>query len=166
MAVIHDVMPRFELFQPGSIADAQKVLEQHGDDAWIMAGGLDSFDWLKDRIRQPKALVDLSGIAELKGVRATNDGIEIGAMTTLTDVQATRPSNRSTTCWPAPPRLSHRRRSATRERSAGMSRRTLVAGITGPAGRATAPAAISVTPIRRTGGIGSTRSSTQTVAWR
>ena len=45
-----------------------------------MAGGLDSFDWLKDRIKKPKALVDLSGIEELRGVRSTSDGIEIGAM--------------------------------------------------------------------------------------
>ena len=30
MAVIRDVMPAFELFQPNSIADAQKLLEQHG----------------------------------------------------------------------------------------------------------------------------------------
>ncbi len=51
-----------------------------------MAGGLDSFDWLKDRIKKPKALVDLSGVEELRGVRATADGIEIGAMTTLTEV--------------------------------------------------------------------------------
>src|SRR5712671_2744728 len=86
MAVIRDVMPAFELFQPASIADAQKLLEQHGSDAWIMAGGLDSFDWLKDRIKKPKAVVDLSGIAELKGVRDTADGIEIGALTTLTEV--------------------------------------------------------------------------------
>jgi xanthine dehydrogenase YagS FAD-binding subunit len=79
-------MPAFELFQPASAADAQKLLEQHGSDAWVMAGGLDSFDWLKDRIKKPKAVVDLSGIAELKGVRETADGIEIGAMTTLTEV--------------------------------------------------------------------------------
>jgi xanthine dehydrogenase YagS FAD-binding subunit len=51
-----------------------------------MAGGLDSFDWLKDRIKRPKVVVDLSGIEELKGVRPTSDGIEIGAMTTLTEV--------------------------------------------------------------------------------
>ena len=54
MAVIRDVMPAFELFQPTSIADAQKLLQQHGADAWVMAGGLDSFDWLKDRIRKPE----------------------------------------------------------------------------------------------------------------
>ena len=86
MAVIRDVMPAFELLQPSSITDAQRLLEQYREDAWVMAGGLDSFDWLKDRIRKPKVVVDLSGIAELKGVRTTSDGIEIGAMTTLSEV--------------------------------------------------------------------------------
>ena len=90
MAVIRDVMAAFELFQPASVADAQKLLEQHGPDAWVLAGGLDSFDWLKDRIKKPKVVVDLSGIGELRGIRASgndgSDGIEIGAMTTLTEL--------------------------------------------------------------------------------
>src|SRR5246127_5524978 len=86
MAVIRDVMPAFQLLQPGSINDAQKLLEQHGADAWVLAGGLDSFDWLKDRIKKPKVVVDLSGVEELRGIRTTADGIEIGAMTTLTEV--------------------------------------------------------------------------------
>lgn len=86
MAVIRDVMPAFELLQPSSIADAQKLLEHHGRDAWVLAGGMDSFDWLKDRIKKPKVVVELGGIAELKGIRATSDGVEIGAMTTLTEV--------------------------------------------------------------------------------
>jgi xanthine dehydrogenase YagS FAD-binding subunit len=86
MAVIRDVMPAFELLQPNSIADAQKLLAQQGSDGWVLAGGMDSFDWLKDRIKKPKVVVDLSGVAELKGVRSTADGIEIGAMTTLTEV--------------------------------------------------------------------------------
>ena len=85
MAVIRDVMPAFDLLQPNSAAEAQKLLQQN-DDAWVMAGGLDSFDWLKDRIKKPKVLVDLSGVEELKGIRATSDGVEIGAMTTLTDI--------------------------------------------------------------------------------
>ena len=86
MAVIRDVMPAFDLLQPSSAADAQKLLQQHGEEAWVMAGGLDSFDWLKDRIKKPKVLVDLSGIDELKGIRATGDGLEIGAMTTVTEI--------------------------------------------------------------------------------
>jgi xanthine dehydrogenase YagS FAD-binding subunit len=80
-------MPAFELLQPTSAADAQKLLEDHGHDAWAMAGGLDSFDWLKDRIKKPKYVVDLSGVDELKGIRTASDGgLEIGAMTTLTEV--------------------------------------------------------------------------------
>src|SRR5581483_1562731 len=46
MAVTHDVMPAFLLLQPGSLPEAHKLLAHHGTDAWILAGGLDSFDWL------------------------------------------------------------------------------------------------------------------------
>jgi xanthine dehydrogenase YagS FAD-binding subunit len=86
MAVIRDVIPAFQLYQPSSVADAQKLLEQNGHDGLVLAGGLDSMDWLKDRIKKPKAVVDLGGIEELKGVHETADGVEIGAMTTLTEV--------------------------------------------------------------------------------
>jgi xanthine dehydrogenase YagS FAD-binding subunit len=86
MAVIRDVMPAFELFQPASIDAALELLDRHGSSAWVLAGGLDSFDWLKDRIKRPSVVVDLSAIAELKGIRTRGDGLEIGAMTTLTEV--------------------------------------------------------------------------------
>jgi len=86
MAVIRDVMPAFQLYQPSSVADAQRLLEQNGPDALVLAGGLDSMDWLKDRIRKPKVVVDLGAIDELKGIRQTADGVEIGAMTTLTEI--------------------------------------------------------------------------------
>src|SRR5580704_14062621 len=86
MAIIRDIMPAFELFQPATTGDALSLLDRHGRDAWVLAGGLDSFDWLKDRIKRPKVVIDLSQIAELRGVRQTSDGLEIGAMTTLTEV--------------------------------------------------------------------------------
>jgi len=86
MSVIRDVMPAFELFQPASTADALNLLDRYGADAWIFAGGLDSFDWLKDRIKRPRYVVDLGGIAELKGIRERDGGLDIGAMTTLTEV--------------------------------------------------------------------------------
>src|ERR1700675_5750 len=86
MAVIRDVMPVFELYQPASIDDAIKLLDKHGADALVLAGGLDSMDWLKDRLKKPKVVVDLGQIAELKGVKELNGGIEIGAMTPLTQV--------------------------------------------------------------------------------
>jgi len=86
MAVIHDVMPAFELFQPATVSDALALLNKHRSDAWVMAGGLDSFDWLKDRIKRPKVVVDLSQVQGLRGVKELNGGLEIGAATTLTDV--------------------------------------------------------------------------------
>src|SRR5438128_10467477 len=86
MAVIRDVMPAFELFQPASTADALSLLDRYGSDAWIFAGGLDSFDWLKDRIKRPRYVIDLGAGDELKGIRERDGGLEIGAMTTLTDV--------------------------------------------------------------------------------
>ena len=86
MAVIHDVIPAFELFQPTSVDDALALQARHGAKAWVLAGGLDSFDWFKDRIKRPEVVIDLSQIKELRGIRTVGDGLEIGAMTTLTEV--------------------------------------------------------------------------------
>jgi xanthine dehydrogenase YagS FAD-binding subunit len=86
MAVIHDVMPAFELFQPETTGDAVTLLNRYGPAAWIMAGGMDSFDWLKDRIKRPSVVIDLSRIQELHGIKASEGGLEIGAGTTLTEV--------------------------------------------------------------------------------
>src|SRR5262245_29242780 len=86
MAVIRDMMPMFELFQPTSIDAAVALLERHGSDAWVMAGGLDTFDWLKDRTKRPSVVVDLSQVAELRGIKEVNGGLEIGATTPLTTV--------------------------------------------------------------------------------
>ena len=86
MAVIHDVMPAFELFQPESTADVVTLLNRYGSDALIMAGGMDSFDWLKDRIKRPSIVIDLSRVQDLRGIKAVNGGLEIGAGTTLTEV--------------------------------------------------------------------------------
>jgi len=86
MAVIHDVIPAFELFQPTSVDDALALQSRYGAKAWVLAGGLDSFDWFKDRLKRPEVVIDLSQVKELRGVRTTNDGLEIGAMTTLTEV--------------------------------------------------------------------------------
>lgn len=86
MAVFRDVMPAFELFQPSSADDAVTLLAEHGSDAWVMAGGQDSFDWLKDRIKRPKVVIDLSQVSEMTGVRDLDGGVEIGSTTTLTDI--------------------------------------------------------------------------------
>jgi xanthine dehydrogenase YagS FAD-binding subunit len=86
MAVIRDVMPVFELYQPTTVDAAIALLDANGADALVLAGGLDSMDWLKDRLKKPKVVVDLGQIKELRGVREANGGLEIGATTPLTEV--------------------------------------------------------------------------------
>jgi len=87
MAIIHDMMPAFELYQPSDLDGAVQLLDRHGDDAWALAGGLDTMDWFKDRVKRPKVVVDLNGIPELQGVREGADGgLEIGALTSLSEV--------------------------------------------------------------------------------
>jgi xanthine dehydrogenase YagS FAD-binding subunit len=84
--VIRDVMPAFELFQPANVSEALALLDRHGSDAWILAGGLDTFDWLKDRSKRTNVVIDLSQVNELRGITEANGGLEIGALTTLTEV--------------------------------------------------------------------------------
>jgi xanthine dehydrogenase YagS FAD-binding subunit len=62
------------------------LLNRYSSNAWVMAGGMDSFDWLKDRIKRPSVVIDLSRVQDLRGIKESNGGLEIGAGTTLTDV--------------------------------------------------------------------------------
>ena len=88
MATVRDMMPAFELYQPARIDDAVTLLDRHGKDGWVLAGGMDSLDWFKDRVKRPQVVVDLSQIGELKGIRPHAAGVDIGAMTTLTEIAA------------------------------------------------------------------------------
>ena len=85
--MLKDMMSHFELFQPADLDNAFDLLDRFGEDCWTIAGGQDSLDWFKDRSKQPSAVIDLAGIPGLEGIRETPDGIEIGAMTTLTAIE-------------------------------------------------------------------------------
>lgn len=80
------MMKRFDLYQPEDIASALELFDKLGSDSWKMAGGQDSLDWFKDRAKRPSSVVDLSKIDEMRGIRETSDGLEIGALTTLTEI--------------------------------------------------------------------------------
>ena len=85
--IVKDMMPGFELYQPTQLNDALVLLDRYGKDGWKMAGGNDSLSWFKERVKRPKAVIDISGIAALKGIRETSDGVEIGALTSLTEIE-------------------------------------------------------------------------------
>ena len=82
-----DMIPGFELIQPASVEGALNLLEEYGEDGWALAGGMDSLGWFKNRGKRPEAVIDLEGLDALKGIDETDDGIEIGALTTLTEVE-------------------------------------------------------------------------------
>ena len=84
-----DMMAGFELYQPDSVDAAVDLLADAGEGGWAIAGGYDSLDWFKDRIKRPEVVVDLSGLDELRGIRELEGGgVEIGALTTLTEVES------------------------------------------------------------------------------
>ena len=82
----HDVMPNMELYQPVQVEDALAIADRLAERGWLVGGGQDTYGWLKDRAKAADALIDLSAIESLRGIRETADGIEIGALTTLTEV--------------------------------------------------------------------------------
>lgn len=86
VATSHDVMPDIELYQPTDEDNALALASELGSDGWLLAGGQDTFGWLKDRNKTPSAMIELTQIDAWKGIRETADGVEIGAVTTLTEI--------------------------------------------------------------------------------
>ena len=78
----------FSYHRPATLADAVKLLQTLGDDARPLAGGHSLVPMMKLRLATPEHLVDLHGIAALKGVRRDGDRIVIGAMTTQHELLA------------------------------------------------------------------------------
>ena len=72
-----DVMPDTQLYQPAELDDALRLADQYGKDGWILGGGQDTYGWLKDRAKHPRAMIDLNGVSALKGIRESDDGIEM-----------------------------------------------------------------------------------------
>lgn len=78
-------MYAFEYHRPQSVADAAKVLASNAE-AKLLAGGHTLLPTMKQRLAAPKAIVDLSRIAELKGIDKKGNALVIGAMTTHAEV--------------------------------------------------------------------------------
>ncbi len=78
----------FSYHRPATVADAVKLLSTLGDDARPLAGGHSLVPMMKLRLATPEHLVDLHGIAGLKGIRRDGNRIVIGAMTTQHELLA------------------------------------------------------------------------------
>ena len=80
-------LPPFTYLQPRTVGAAVKCLGDNGADAMLVAGGTDLYPNMKRRQFEPKVLVGVGGVAELRGVRGSaRDGFTVGAGTTLSTV--------------------------------------------------------------------------------
>jgi aerobic carbon-monoxide dehydrogenase medium subunit len=77
-------MHAFEYHRPGSTKDALSLGKK--DEARYLAGGQSLVQAMKLRLSSPSDLIDLSALKELTGIKATKDGVEIGAMTRHAEV--------------------------------------------------------------------------------
>jgi len=85
--MLKDTMSGFELYQPTDVDNALALVDRFGKNGWLLAGGYDSLDWFKNRGKTPVAIIDLAGVEELRGVREVGETLEIGALTTLTEIE-------------------------------------------------------------------------------
>ena len=79
-------LPSFTYLAPRTLAEAATAMAEHERDAMLVAGGTDLYPNMKRRQFEPKVVVGLRGIRELRGVRVESGGWTIGAGTTLSEV--------------------------------------------------------------------------------
>jgi carbon-monoxide dehydrogenase medium subunit len=85
-------MYEFNYQKASSVADAAAKLGA-AEDARLLAGGQTLIAAMKLRLAAPTDIIDLGGIAGLRGIKAQNNGVTVGAMTTHADVAASKEIN-------------------------------------------------------------------------
>jgi carbon-monoxide dehydrogenase medium subunit len=104
----------FEYFDPTTVEEAVSLLQEHGEDAKILAGGQSLMPLLSMRMARPGALIDLSRVAGLEYIRETDGALAIGAMTTKRAVERSalvknrQPLLHAATLWIAHPQIRNR----------------------------------------------------------
>jgi len=76
----------FGYFAPHSLDEALGLLQKHGDEAKILAGGHSLIPAMKLRLAEPGYLIDLGQISGLRGIRVEDQTLVVGALTTHTEV--------------------------------------------------------------------------------
>ena len=77
----------FDYVKPKALQEALSLLEQGGDDAQLIAGGQTLLATLNMRLSEPTVLIDITDIAELKGISVVGDSLRIGALVTHTEIE-------------------------------------------------------------------------------
>jgi 4-hydroxybenzoyl-CoA reductase subunit beta len=84
-------LPQFKLLRPRTLAEAVSLLARHAGGGAratrVVAGGTDLIPSMQQKLFEPEYVLDVRQLAELKGIRETAEGVEIGALTTLTSIE-------------------------------------------------------------------------------
>ena len=77
----------FDYVKPKALQDALSLLAEAGDDAQLIAGGQTLLATLNMRLSEPSVLIDITDLAELKGITLVGDQLRIGALVTHTEIE-------------------------------------------------------------------------------
>lgn len=80
-------MVKFEYFNPKSLKELPDLLSKKQDESIVLAGGTDLLDMLKERLIEPKRVINIKNIKDLHGIK-NGSGLELGALTTITEIAA------------------------------------------------------------------------------
>jgi len=80
-------LPRFEYHAPASIPEALELLSHYGSDAKLLAGGTDLILAMKKRSVTLSHLINLKTIPGLSGIEADGEGVTIGPLTTIAEIE-------------------------------------------------------------------------------
>ena len=75
----------FDYYKASSVAEAIQLLNSHPE-AKLLAGGHSLIPLMKLRLARPPAVIDIGGVAALKGISVNNNSIRIGALTTHREI--------------------------------------------------------------------------------
>jgi aerobic carbon-monoxide dehydrogenase medium subunit len=82
--------PQFEYVKAKNLPEVFALMGEHGDDARILAGGQTLLATLNMRLSEPRLLIDINGLAELKGISLVGKMLRIGALVTHTEIEGSK----------------------------------------------------------------------------
>ena len=80
-------MKNFNYFAPKSLSEAHDILAKYSEGSFLMAGGTDLMTQMKSKVIAPKCVVDMKGLG-LNYIKPMEDGLAIGATTTLHEIES------------------------------------------------------------------------------
>ncbi len=80
-------LPQFRLLRPRNLDEAVTYLDKHAANIRVIAGGTDLIPSMRQKLFEPEFVLDLRHVQELKGIRQQGGEVEIGAFTSLSEIE-------------------------------------------------------------------------------